>query len=138
MALVNDRTIVMAKKQDKKVFLVASFRSDDGATGSGPVTGTAEDVVAVIGMAGEHQRFEWVGPNREESIANPALVTPVKVRLALPSPWHPDGDGMVTGLVQLDTAQLGEGSVDEDIDHLLTELGKSRDPGPRRAGSAGW
>ncbi|MGI9596068.1 MAG: hypothetical protein ACR2QK_07910 [Acidimicrobiales bacterium] len=135
MALVDDGTIVMADKKEKKVFLVAAFRSDEAA--GGPVTGTAEDVVAVIGMAGDQQRFEWVGPNQEESIANPALVTPVKVRLALPSPWHPENDGIVTGLVQLDSAQLGEGTVDDDIDHLLIELAKSRDHGPTSAGSAG-
>ncbi len=126
-------------KPDKKVFLVAAFRDRDPRAehGAGPVTGTAEDVVAVIGMAGDQQRFAWVGPNQEESIANPALVTPVKVRLALPSPWHPPNDGMVTGLVQLDTSQLGDGTVDEDIDHLLNELAKSRDPGSSSARSVG-
>lgn len=129
MALVDDGTVIMAEKpgkQEKKVFLVAAFRTDEATIASGPVTGTAEDVVAVIGMAGDRQRFEWVGPNQQESIANPALVTPVKVRLALPSPWHPEGGGMVTGLVQLDTAQLGQGTVDEDVEHLLSELSKSR------------
>lgn len=125
MALVDDRTLDMAEKKDKKVFLVAAFHSED-QPGAGPVTGTAVDVVAVIGMAGDDQRFEWVGPTQEESIDNPALVTPVKVRLALPSPWHPAEQGVVTGLVQLDSTQLGGGTVDEDIDHLLTELAKSR------------
>ncbi len=137
MALVNDRTLTMAEQRDKKVFLVAAFRTDTAGDDDGPATGTAEDVVAVIGMAGGRQRFEWVGPNREQSIANPALVTPVKVRLAVPSPWHPEGDGMVTGLVQLDTTQLGDGTVDEDIDHLLIELGKSRAAGPASTGSYG-
>ena len=127
----------MAEQSEKKVFLVAAFRTGTTGADDGPVTGTAEDVVAVIGMAGGRRRFEWVGPNREESIANPALVTPVKVRLAVPSPWHPDGDGMVTGLVQLDTARLGDGTVDEDIDHLLSELAKSRAPGTASAGSYG-
>ncbi|MGH1489755.1 MAG: hypothetical protein ACRBK7_10225 [Acidimicrobiales bacterium] len=116
----------MAETREKKVFLVAAFRSEKASTGPGPITGTAEDVVAVIGMSGDKQRFEWVGPNQQESIANPALVTPVKVRLAVPSPWHAEVDGVLTGLVQLDTAQLGDGTVDEDIDHLIGELKKSR------------
>ncbi len=115
----------MAETREKKVFLVAAFRNEESG-GTGPITGIAEDVVAVIGMSGERHRFEWVGPNEQESIAHPALVTPVKVRLAVPSPWHDEGDGMLTGLVQLDTSQLGDGTIDEDIDHLLTELGKSR------------
>lgn len=126
MALVNNRTLAMAETMEKKVFLVAAFRHKQGAAESGPVTGTAEDVVAVIGTYGDTYRFEWVGPDRQQSIAKPALVTPVKVRLALPSPWHEDGDGMLTGLVPLDTTQLGDGSLDDDIDHLLAELGKSR------------
>ena len=127
MALVDDRTLDMAEKKDKKVFLVAAFHNEHQPEPLGPVTGTAVDVVAVIGMAGDDQRFEWVGPSREESIDNPALVTPVKVRLALPSPWHPADQGVVTGLVQLDSTRLGGGTVDEDIDHLLTELAKSRE-----------
>ncbi len=115
----------------KKVFLVAAFRPESAApnaaaTGAPVPAGTAQDVVAVIGIAGEHRRFEWVGPSQEASIANPALVTPVPVRLALPSPWHPDRDGVMTGLVQLDHSQLGDGTVDDDLDALLGELGKSR------------
>ena len=136
MALVDDGTIVMADRTNKKVFLVAAFRSEGPAAGLGPVAGTAEDVVAVIGMSGDRQRFEWVGSTQEDSIDNPALVTPVRVRLALPSPWHPHRDGVVTGLVQLDNAQLGDGSIDDDIDHLLAELAKSRYPGPS-TGQAG-
>lgn len=117
----------MAETREKKVFLVAAFRNEEAeSSGAGPTTGTAVDVVAIIGMCGDHHRFEWVGPNEKESIANPALVTPVKVRLALPSPWHDEDDGMLTGLVQLDTSQLSEGTIDEDIDHLLAELRKSR------------
>jgi hypothetical protein len=88
----------------------------------------AENVVAVIGMADDRQRFEWVGDDQEDSVAQPALVTPVKVRLALPSPWHPPGDGVVSGLVQLAPTQLGGGTVDDDVDHLLAELAKSRPP----------
>lgn len=131
MALVDDRTIggmgtIMA---EKKVFLVAAFNSEGRAAGLSPITGMAEDVVAVIGMAGDRQRFEWVGSDERDSIANPALVTPVKVRLALPSPWHAENEGMATGLVQLAPAQLGPGTVDDDIDHLLIELAKSREPG---------
>jgi hypothetical protein len=89
----------------------------------------AEDVVAVIGTSGRHYRFEWVGPDQRASISNPALVTPVKVRLAVPSPWHSDSAGMLAGLVQLDTSQLGDGPVDDDVDHLLAELAKSRGGG---------
>jgi hypothetical protein len=127
MALVDDRTIVMA---DKKVFLVAAFRNDATADDDpSPVTGMAEDVVAVIGMEGSHKRFEWVGTDEHDSIANPALVTPVKVRLALPSPWHPADDDIVTGLVQLAPTQLGTGTIDDDVDHLLSELAKSRASG---------
>ncbi len=111
---------------DKKVFLVAAFRTDETEVDAGPVTGMAEDVVAVIGMAGAEKRFEWVGSDQQDSICNPALVTPVKVRLALPSPWHAAGDEMVTGLVQLAPTQLGTGTIDDDVDHLLSELAKSR------------
>jgi hypothetical protein len=114
---------------DKKVFLVAAFPSEGRSAEDGPLTGMAEDVVAVIGMAGSRQRFEWVGSDERDSISNPALVTPVKVRLALPSPWHAESEQMVTGLVQLAPSQLGSGSIDDDIDHLLTELEKSRHPG---------
>lgn len=114
--------------QDKKVFLVAAFRrlDQDRRADGGPVSGMAEDVVAVIGMAGGTKRFAWVGDSQDDSIANPALVTPVKVRLALPSPWHPEQDDVVTGLVQLAPDQLGAGSVDDDVDHLLAELATSR------------
>ncbi len=154
MALVNDGTMMMADQAaenaaqepveqpadepadrpvDKKVYLLAAFRDGETASDGGPTTGMAEDVVAVIGMADGRQRFEWVGAGQEDSVANPALVTPVKVRLALPSPWHPDGDGIVTGLVQLAPAQLGDGTIDEDIDHLLAELAKTRAPGPTSA-----
>lgn len=115
--------------QNKKVFLVAAFRHTEPMV-DGPVTGTAEDVVAVIGMAGGEKRFAWVGGSCEDSIINPAMVTPVKVRLAVASPWHPEGDGVVTGLVQLAPDQLGTGSVDEDIDHLLAELATSRGAAP--------
>ena len=126
MALVDDRTIGMA---DKKVFLVAAFQKETTEDGSSPVTGMAEDVVAVIGMEGSHKRFEWVGADEHDSISNPALVTPVKVRLALPSPWHAADDGVVTGLVQLAPTQLGTGTIDDDVDHLLSELAKSRASG---------
>ncbi|MEM9561584.1 MAG: hypothetical protein AAGA93_03135 [Actinomycetota bacterium] len=115
----------------KKVFLVAAFRAepdDEGAPAPGPTSGTAEHVVAVIGMQGDRQRFEWVGDDQGDSVANPALVTPIQVRLGLPSPWHPEDDGMVTGLVQLAPEQLGGGTVDEDLDHLLAELAGSRRP----------
>ena len=120
-----------AQAAAKKVFLVAAFRAV-GAAPSGPATGMAEDVVAVIGMADDRQRFEWVGDDRDDSVSNPALVTPVKVRLALPSPWHPPEDGIVAGLVQLAPAQLGDGPVDDDVDHLLAELAKTRGPGTRQ------
>ena len=126
MALVDDRTVAMA---EKKVFLVAAFRTEGTTAGEGPITGMAEDVVAVIGMAGEEKRFEWVGTDQQDSISNPALVTPVKVRLALPSPWHAAESDVVTGLVQLAPTQLGTGTIDEDMEHLLSELAKSRDPG---------
>jgi hypothetical protein len=109
----------------KKVFLVAAFRHH-GQASDGPVTGMAEDVVAVIGMEGGEKRFAWVGVSCDDSILDPAMVTPVKVRLAVPSPWHPEEDSIVTGLVQLAPAQLGSGSVEEDISHLLTELATSR------------
>ena len=109
----------------KKVFLVAAFRHQ-GAAVDGPISGMAEDVVAVIGMEGGEKRFAWVGVSCDDSIHDPAMVTPVKVRLAVPSPWHSDEAGMVTGLVQLAPAQLGSGSVEEDISHLLTELATSR------------
>lgn len=114
---------------EKKVFLVAAFRTEGESVAEGPLTGMAEDVVAVIGMAGSRQRFEWVGRDQQDSVSNPALVTPVKVRLALPSPWHDAGDEMVTGLVQLAPSQLGTGTIDDDVDHLLSELAKSRHPG---------
>ena len=132
MALVDDRTISDGEKlamADKKVFLVAAFRIEGQSAGHGPITGMAEDVVAVIAMAGATQRFEWVGSGKQDSISNPALVTPVKVRLALPSPWHPESEQMVTGLVQLAPTQLGTGSIDDDMDHLLGELARSRHPG---------
>ena len=112
---------------EKRVFLVAAFRPE-GAAPIGPATGMAEDIVAVIGMGGDRQRFEWIGDDQEDSVTNPALVTPIKVHLALPSPWHRPEDGFVTGLVQLAPTQLGTGSVDDDVDHLLTELAKTRDP----------
>lgn len=118
----------VAEAAPKKVFLVAAFRSDRATTADAVGTGTAHDVVAVIGIAGDRRRFEWVGPTQEQSIANPALVTPVPVRLALPSPWHPSEERVMTGLVQLDHSQLGQGSVDEDIDALLAALATSRGP----------
>lgn len=121
----------VAEAAEKKVFLVAAFRPE-GAAPVGPATGMAEDIVAVIGMGGDQQRFEWVGDDQEDSVTNPALVTPVKVPLALPSPWHPPGNGFVTGLVQLAPTQLGGGSVDDDVDHLLTELSKTRHQGTTR------
>ncbi len=135
MALVNNGTMSTTSDADrKKVFLVAAFRAgpDDGGAppAPGPTSGTAEHVVAVIGMQGDRQRFEWVGEDQHDSVANPALVTPIQVRLGLPSPWHPDGDGMVTGLVQLAPEQLGDGTVDDDLDHLLAELARSRGPHP--------
>ncbi len=147
MALVHNGTMSTNDHHDdgsaeerpaKKVFLVAAFRAeppagpDGGPPPMGPTSGTAEHVVAVIGMEGDRQRFEWVGDDQHDSVASPALVTPIDVRLGLPSPWHPEGDGMVTGLVQLAPAQLGEGSVDDDLDHLLAELGRSRGPDPAR------
>jgi hypothetical protein len=138
MALVDDGAMTAgpepsppAHPMAKKVFLLAAFQADR------PVddvrSGTAQDVIAVIGISGDHHRFEWVGPDQAESIANPALVTQVPVRLALPSPWHPEADRIMTGLVQLDHSQLGDGSVDDDIEALLSALAKSRarraDPG---------
>lgn len=119
------------RQKDKKVFLVAAFRHE-GSLADGPVTGMAEDVVAVIGMAGGEKRFAWVGVSWEDSIINPAMVTPVKVRLAVASPWHPESEKVATGLVQLAPDQLGTGSVDDDIDHLLTELATSRGAAPAR------
>jgi hypothetical protein len=131
-------------RPDKKVFLVAAFPAepagDRGGAGgpqhapaaAGPMSGMAEHVVAVIGMAGDRQRFAWVGDDQDDSLANPALVTPVRVPVGLPSPWHPREDGMVTGLVPLAREQLGGGSVDDDLDHLLAELGRSRHTPTRR------
>ena len=138
MALVHHGTMMMTTTNDnqdgqapdpptKKVFLVAAFaadRADDVA--AGPVGGMAEQVVAVIGIDGDRQRFEWVGADQGESVTNPALVTPIRVALGLPSPYHPPDDRMLTGLVQLTQAQLGDGSVDDDLDHLLRELNRSR------------
>lgn len=146
MALVNNRTMTTPTDTDgdarptdrpaKKVFLVAAFQPGAGdpqrPAAAGPISGTAEHVVAVIGMQGDRQRFEWVGADQHDSVANPALVTPIKVNLGLPSPWHPDNDGVVTGLVQLAPEQLGDGTVDDDLDHLLAELGRSRGPDPVR------
>ncbi|MEM7323443.1 MAG: hypothetical protein AAF531_10195 [Actinomycetota bacterium] len=132
-----DEAEPMIKPDQKKVFLVAAFRSPDRET-EGPLTGMAEDVVAVMGMEGDENRFAWVGIDQADSIANPAMVTPVRVRLAVPSPWHPDGGDMLTGLVQLAPEQLGTGPVADDIDHLLAELATSRarPDGPTRPGSA--
>lgn len=123
----------------KKVFLVAAF-SHPEPIGEEPVSGMAEDVVAVMGMAGQQKRFAWVGSDREDSIGNPAMVNPVRVRLAVASPWHDEDKHIVTGLVQLDPAQLGTGSIDEDIDHLLRELATSRDTAhsSRQADASGW
>lgn len=130
----------------KKVFLVAAFPDPrvggDGAAPSsgptaGPVSGMAEHIVAVIGMDGDRQRFEWVGDDQRNSVANPALVTPVRVGLGLPSPWHPDQDAMVTGLVPLAAGQLGTGPVDDDLDHLLAVLARSRAAGPARQPGVG-
>lgn len=126
----------------KKVFLVAAFpdhrvTGDGAAPPPGPVSGMAEHVVAVIGMDGDRQRFEWVGDGQPDSVANPALVTPIRVGLGLPSPWHPEGDAMVTGLVPLAADQLGSGPVDEDLDHLLAELARSRATGPARQPGVG-
>jgi len=134
MTMTDDRQPDRPEAPDKRVFLVAAFPA--GLAGDteppAPISGMAEHVVAVIGMAGDRQRFEWVGDGQRDSVANPALVTPIRVGLGLPSPWHPDEDGMVTGLVPLAAEQLGDGSVDDDLDHLLAELARSRDPGPAR------
>lgn len=111
----------------KRVFLVAAFPANGDP---GPAKGLAEHVIAVIGMDGDHQRFEWVGDDQADSVDNPALVTPVRVPLGLPSPWHDGDDAIVTGLVQLADEQLGDGPVDDDLDHLLAELGRSRSTGP--------
>ncbi len=136
MALVNNGTMTTDdggdgpgddRGPDKRVYLVAAFPAPDGP---GPPEGLAEHVVAVIGMDGDRQRFEWVGDDQADSVTNPALVTPVRVRLGLPSPWHDEADRMVTGLVQLAPGQLGDGSVDDDLDHLLAELARSRGSGP--------
>lgn len=110
----------------KRVFLLVAFRCPGLGPEAGPINGMAEDVVAVMGMDDTHQRFEWVGRDQLDSIANPALITPVEVRLALPSPWHADDPEIATGLVPLAEAQLGDGSLDDDIDHLLAELANSR------------
>ena len=136
MALVHHGTMMATNDDDggqtpqsptKKVFLVAAFAAGSPEDGmAGPVSGMAEQVVAVIGIDGDRQRFEWVGADQRESVANPALVTPIRVDLGLPSPYHPTADRMLTGLVQLAPAQLGDGSVDDDLDHLLRELGRSR------------
>ncbi len=137
MALVHDRTMTThddhhtgpdpGERPSKRVYLVAAFPDSDVP---GPTEGLAEHVVAVIGMEGDQQRFEWVGDDQGDSVANPALVTPVRVRLGLPSPWHHPDDAMATGLVQLAPEQLGDGTVDEDLDHLLTELARSRGSDP--------
>ncbi len=111
---------------EKRVFLLTAFRHPGLTPDGGPITGMAEDVLAVIGMDGPRQRFEWVGTDQLDSIANPALITPVEVRLALPSPWHVDDPEMATGLVPLDAGQLGDGTLDEDVDHLLAELSITR------------
>ncbi len=120
----SDNTPSPSPTSAKKVFLVATFAAE-GGTG-GPARGTAEQVVAVIGMAEDQQRFEWIGNDQQDSVTNPALVTPVEVPMALPSPWHDADDGMVTGLVQLAPEQLGDGPVDDDLDHLLSALAASR------------
>ncbi len=137
MALVHDRTMTEhddhrprpdpGDRPGKRVYLVAAFPDADGP---GPTEGLAEHVVAVIGMDGDRQRFEWVGDDQADSVGNPALVSPIRVRLGLPSPWHHPDEAMVTGLVQLAPEQLGAGTVDEDLDHLLAELDRSRGPGP--------
>lgn len=137
MALVHNRTMTThdhtepgpdpGERPQKRVYLLAAFP----ATGDqGPAEGLAEHVIAVIAMECDQQRFEWVGEDQGDSVANPALVTPIRVRLGLPSPWHDTDDDMVTGLVQLAPEQLGDGTVDEDLDHLLTELARSRGTGP--------
>lgn len=111
-------------QRTKQVFLLAAFRQRDS---QGPAaSGVAEDVVAVMGVQGNRRRFEWVGDDQLDSIKNPALVVPVDVPMALPSPWHDDDEGMMTGLVELSADQLGDGSLDDDIDHLVHELGRSR------------
>lgn len=111
----------------KQVFLVTAFGAPKRSGVPGPVSGQAEQVLAVIGIEGERRRFEWVGDGPEDSVANPAVVTPVTVDQGIPSPWHPDGSGIATGLVELGAAQLGTGPVDDDLDHLLAELAHSRD-----------
>lgn len=143
MALVHDRTMseiddttgggADRDRPDKRLFLVVTFRPEGSrASGDGPVTGTADQAVAVVGMEGDHQRFEWVGGDRNEAVTRPALVTPVLVRVGLPSPWHPPQDGVMTGLVQLAPEQLGDGSVDDDMTHLLDALAASRRRPTRR------
>ena len=94
----------------KEVFLIATF-SYDGPDTDWPVAGMAEDVVAVMGVADNEERFAWIGSDPEDSFANPALVTPVRVELGLPSPWHAPSAGVRTGPVPLTAAQLGSGSV---------------------------
>lgn len=115
-----------AGTEPKQVFLVMVFQAT-GPAEDRPVTGTAEDVVAVMGLAGDQKPFAWIGVDQADSIANPALVTPVAVPLAVPSPWHDRDDQMVTGLVELSADQLGDGPVADDIDHLLAQLATSRD-----------
>lgn len=117
---------------DKAVYLVAAFPVPDPApdhdsdSSGRPVSGLAQDVVAVMATAGAEQRFEWVGSDVEDSVANPALVSPVPVEVGLPSPWHRPEQRMATGLIRLSADQLGTGSIDEDLAHLLTELERSR------------
>lgn len=150
MALVNDGTMSeiddpdhgrdpdqrsgpAADPPDKRLFLVVTFRGEGGQPADGaPVTGTADQVVAVVGMEGDHQRFEWVGGDRSDAVARPALVTPVLVRAGLPSPWHPPQEQMMTGLVQLAPEQLGDGTVDDDMSHLLEALAAARPRRPAR------
>lgn len=137
MALVHDRTMTthddhhtgpdLGESPGKRVYLVAAFPDSETP---GPTEGLAEHVVAVIGMEGDQRRFEWVGADQVDSVTNPALVTPIRVRLGLPSPWHRPDDAMATGLVQLAPEQLGDGTVDDDLDHLLAELARSRSSDP--------
>jgi hypothetical protein len=114
----------------KQVFLVALFRGEIDGPGDqpngAPQSGVAEQVVAVIASDADGRLFAWVGEDAADSVARPARIAPLRVDIGLPSPWHPPGSGMLTGLVRLEAGQLGGGTVDADVDHLLLALADTR------------
>ncbi|MEM7275528.1 MAG: hypothetical protein AAF547_20800 [Actinomycetota bacterium] len=131
----DDQAEERADGQDKAVYLVAAFPLPDQAP-DGPVSGMANDVVAVVAVDGEDRHFAWVGADCDDSVANPALVTSVRVEVGVPSPWHPADRPMATGLVRLADDQLGTGPVADDVEHLLAELARSRNAATPRSGPA--